>query len=383
MNRSHIRSVKGTRYLTLLSSVGFLVLTLFLSSCSANLPLQYESQQEAGNLHVTNYSLIFIIHGDADYLYHDNNGNELDADKETLASAIMIAQQNPNAEVFIFYQKPRRHFLFFFPLKDGEFYYYRNGQLIANESYWRDQEKSNLEPEAELYNRFSVSNKHKMVKMFLYFGHEIPEFGGAGYDDSYPERAFTVDDLADGMKKFLPDSSKFDLTILSTCFNGTPYTINTLGSLSRTIIASPDNLHLSYFDLHPLERLDINLKYGDVPLFAKKFAQQSFDRLTKNVQTAVSVVVYDVARTQKYLNSVNKFYEHTLAGLKRDKQASVSTIKHCDCSDIPEYVLPDMSQGVDVFFRSARFGRSKNRQSHSGWECWKYEVREMQSQRMR
>ncbi|MGA8263597.1 MAG: hypothetical protein WB779_04065 [Ignavibacteriaceae bacterium] len=380
---NNILSVKGTRHLPLLVSVGLLVLAFFLSSCSANLPVLNESQLEGENLQSTKYSIIFIIHGDGDYLYHDNSGNELDADNETLAGAIIIAQQNPNAEVFIFHQKPRRHFLFFFPLRDGEFYYYRNGQLIANESYWRDQEKSDLEPEAELYNRFSVNNKYKMVKMFLYFGHEIPEFGGAGYDESYPERAFTVDDLADGMKKFLPDSSKFDLTILSTCFNGTPYTINTLGSLSRTIIASPDNLHLSYFDLHPLERLDINLKNGDVPLFAKKFAQQSFDRLTKNVQTAVSVVVYDVPRTQKYLNSVNKFYEHTLTGLKRDKQASLMTIEHCDCSEILEYVLPDMSEGVDVFFRSARFGKLKNRQSHSGWECWKYEVQEMQSQRMR
>jgi hypothetical protein len=124
------------------------------------------------------------------------------------------------------------------------------------------------------------------------------------------------------------------------------------------------------------------LKNGNVPLFAKKFAQQSFDRLTKNVQTAVSVVVYDVSRTQKYLNSVNKFYEHALTGLKSDKQASLSTIEHCDCSEIPEYVLPDMSKGVDVFFRSARFGRLKNKNSHSGWECWKYEVHEMQAQKM-
>jgi len=47
----------------------------------------------------------------------------------------------------------------------------------------------------ELYSRFTRKN-HLTVKLFLYFGHEIPEFGGAGYDASYENRTFTVDDLA-------------------------------------------------------------------------------------------------------------------------------------------------------------------------------------------
>jgi hypothetical protein len=238
--------------------------------------------------------------------------------------------------------------------------------------YWRDQEKSNFNLEVALYHQFHVVNQNKLINMFLYFGHEIPEVGGAGYDESYPDRTFTIDDLASGMKNFTSDSTIFDLTILSTCFGGTPYTIGKLMPFTQTIIASPENLYLSYFDLYPLERLDINLHNIDVPAFAKKFALQSFDKLTKNIETTVSVAVYDVKSVQNFVNSVQKDYNQTLNSLKGLTQANLASIEHCDCAGIPAYQISTIKDGVDVLYRSARFGRSKNKHSHSGWECWKY-----------
>jgi hypothetical protein len=351
-------------------SVCCAVLTVLLTSCSANLPIQRDAQQAEEGVLATQYSIVCIIHGDGDYLYHDTSGNEYYADEEALAGVKRVAQQNPHAEVFIFHQRPRRHFLFFFPLHDGEFYYYRNGRLIANELYWRDQEQLHFDPEVGLYRRFRADNQHKMVSLFLYFGHEIPEVGGAGYDASYPDRPFTIHDLAGELKGFTRDSARFDLMVLSTCFGGTPYTIDTLGSFARYIIASPGNLHLSYFDLHSLERLDLSLQDGDVHAFAKRFAYQAFDRLTRNIQTAVSVSVYDVNRVQEYVHAVHGVYDETLTTLKGETR-SIATIEHCDCADIPAYVLPTMNEGIDVFYRPARFGRSKLKQNHSGWECWK------------
>lgn len=342
------------------------------SSCSSDILLKSESQQDIGSAFETKYSMVFVIHGDGDYLYHDTSDNNYNAAEEALTNAKKAAMENPNAEVFIFHQKPKKNFLLFFPRKDGEFYYYRNGQLIATESYWRDQEKSNFDTEVAYYNRFHVVNQKKLIKMFLYFGHEIPEFGGAGYDESYPDRTFNIDDLTIGLKGFTTDTSIFDLTILSTCFGGTPYTISRLGSLSKIIIASPENLHLSYFDISSLERLEINIQYDDVLSFAKRFAQQSFDRLTRNVQTEVSVVVYDVENVQKFLNSIKDDYNNTLSSLKGMTQANLADIKHCDCADLPIYQISTMSNGVKVLYRPAKFGRSKNKQSHSGWECWKY-----------
>ncbi|MBK6914923.1 MAG: hypothetical protein IPH11_15170 [Ignavibacteriales bacterium] len=330
-----------------------------------------ESKQTEYNSLKTQYSLIFFIHGDSDYIYLDTSDNEYKADEETVMNAEKIAEQNPTAEVFIFHQKPRGHFLFFFPLKDGEFYYYRNGNLIANESYWRDQEKSNLDFEAEIYHLYHVANQNKFIKMFLYFGHEIPEFGGEGYDESYPDRSFTIDDLASGMKSFTSDSIKFDLTVLSTCYGGTPNTIGKLVPFAQTIIASPENLHLSYFDISALEQLDVNLKDGDVPAFAKRFARQSFDKLAGSIETTVSVVVYDIKQVQNYLNSVQKDYDLILDSLKRLTQADQEALEHCDCADIPAYQISTINNGVEILYRPARFGRSKNKQSHSGWECWK------------
>jgi hypothetical protein len=53
-------------------------------------------------------------------------------------------------------------------------------------------------------------------------------------------------------------------------------------------------------------------------------------------------------------------------------KANLSKIKHCDCSEIPVYQISTINNGVDVLYRPAQFGRSKNKKSHSGWECWKY-----------
>jgi hypothetical protein len=370
MRNPHGRFVKSG--LCLLIFMGFVcAFIMLLSSCSAGIPVQQKSQRVERDTLAERYSILFIIHGDGEYLYHDTDGKEYIADEEALAGAKRVAEENPLAEVFIFHQKPTSHFLFFFPLRDGEFYYYRNGQLIANESYSRDQEQSNFDLEVGLYHRFRAKDQCETINMFLYFGHEIPEFGGAGYDASYPDRAFTVRDLVNGLRGFTRDSTKFDLMVLSTCYGGTPYTIGMLGAYARTIIASPDNLHLSYFDLNSLERLDLSLQDGDVLTFANRFAQQSFDRLRKDIQTTVSVAVYDVELVQEYLHSVYTTYENTLNTLSEKKKSFPATIEHCDCADIPEYVLPTMNRGVNVFYRPALFGRLKSKHNHSGWECWK------------
>ena len=371
MRNPESRSVRNATHLTLFVSVCCAALTLFLSSCSANLPVQRDTEQTEGDVHAVLYSIVFIIHGDGDYVYHDTGGKEYKADEEALEGAILVALQNPRAEVFIYHQRPKKHFLFFFPLPDGRFYYYRNGRLIANESYWRDNEQSRFEPEVGLYRRFRPENQREVLRMFVYSGHEIPEFGGAGYDASYPDRAFTVHDLQVGLDGFTRDSAKIDLMILSTCFGGTPYTIESLGSSARYIVASPDNLHLSYFDLRELDRLDRSLRSDSVLAFAQRFARQSFNRLTRNIQTSVSVAVYNVDSVRQFLHSIHAAYDHTLTALSGQTRASVLSTERCDCADLPAYVLPTMSDGVDVFYRAARFGRSRGKMNHSGWECWK------------
>lgn len=371
MQNPHSRFAGDTSYVIHFISIGCALLAVFLTSCSADHSVQRGAHLTDANSPVIKYSIIFVIHGDNDYLYHDSSGNKYKANEKALTDAITVAEENPEAEVFIFHQKPKSHFLFFFPLRDGEFYYYRNGQRIENKSYWRDQEESDFDLEIQLYDQFRVIDQSKLINIFVYLGHEIPEINGAGYDLSYPDRPFTVDNIANALKSFSSGFSKFDLIILSTCYGGTPYTTGKLGSFARTIIASPDNLHLSYFDLSALERLDISLHSNDVPAFAKNFAQQSFDKLTSSIQTVVSIAVYDIESVQDYLNSVNNEYKNKLMSLKDKTQSSQAAMEHCDCIEIPAYQLSIISDGVEVFYRPARFGRLKNKESHSGWECWK------------
>lgn len=345
-----------------------LALGLILLSCSFAPPAPREAPLGEESPLPPRYIIVFIIHGDGGYLFHDPDGNEHRADEETLAGAKKVAERNSQAEVFIFHEKRRRHFLLFFPRHDGEFYYYRNGRLLARESYWRDQGQSRFDPEVVLYHRFRAEEQPRPIRSFLYFGHEIPEIGGKGYDVSYRDRAFTVYDLVDGLEGITRDSTKFDLIVLSTCFNGTPHTISALAPYARYIIASPGNLHLSYFDLHPFEALDVGLRDGDISAFAKEFARQAFNRLTKDIQTEITVAVYDEDRVQGFLNSVDSIYNHTLTTLE---EKAPKSIEHCDCAEDPAYVRPSMSEGIDLFYRPARFGRSKHKQSHSGWECWR------------
>jgi hypothetical protein len=345
-------------------------LAAFLLSCSPALPLQHEPPPAGEAAYTPHYSIVCVIHGDGDYLYHDTAGTERLADLEALAGAKRIAEGNPRAEVFVFHQRAKKHLLFIFPLPDGDFSYYRNGLLVAQESYWRDQEHSQLAPEVELFHRFRSMGKHASMNVFLYCGHEIPEFGGAGYDESYPKRTFTVRDLAVGLNGFTRDDTTFDLMVLSTCFGGTPYTIETLGTHARYIIASPDNLHLSYFDLHVMERLDLSMGDGDVEAFARKFAHQAFNRLTRDIQTAVSVGVYDMVRVQGFVRSVRTQYDQTLTVLGGETAVSGDVMKRCDCADLPGYRRPSMKEGVEILFRPAQFGRFQTKRDHSGWECW-------------
>jgi hypothetical protein len=353
-----------------MSMVGIacVALALFLFSCSSIPPAHRAAPLEDEVGLPPRYSVVCIIHGDGGYLYHDARGDAHRADEVTLSKVKAVAERNTQAEVFIFHERRRRHRLLFFPLRDGTFYYYRHGRLLAEESYWRDQGQLRFDPEKELYNRFHAEESPELVRLFLYFGHEIPEFGGAGYDASYKKRTFTVNDLADGLKCITRDSTKVDLVVLSTCFSGTPRTIAALAPYARYVIASPDNLHLSYFDLRPFERLDIGLREGDVSGFADTFAHHAFNRLTDDIQTAVTVVVYDVDRVRGFLHSVDSIYDYTLTTLKGKPPAS---IEHCDCAEDPAYALPGINEGIAVLYRPSRFGRLKHKESHSGWECWR------------
>lgn len=346
------------------ASMGCVALAILFTSCGTAPPHRGDPLDASP----PRYSLVFIIHGDGDYLYHDALGEARRADQAVLAKAQSIAERNPNAEVFIFHEIERRHVLFLIPRRDGRVYHYRHGQLVAQKSYWRDQGESRFDPEVRLYEQFAGTQSRPSLRMLFYFGHELPEFNGAGYDASYSNRVVTIQDLAEGARHIAGDGAKLDLLALATCFGGTPHTIGALAPYARIIIASPDNLHLSYFDLEPLASLDIGSDDGAVAAFADRFARNAFEHLDGEVQTAISVVVYDTHDVGDFIGSVAGAYDRTLDAARG---MSLASLEHCDCADDSMYALPGMSNGITVHYRAPRFGRTKHQLQHSGWECWR------------
>src|SRR5512143_1930391 len=111
------RAAGNTPYAMVVISVSSAMLAVLLLSCSPDSPVQRETQRAEEGMLTAPYSIVCVVHGDGDYLYHDTDGNAYSADEEALAEAQRVAERNPRAEVFIFHQRPRRRFMFLFPLR--------------------------------------------------------------------------------------------------------------------------------------------------------------------------------------------------------------------------------------------------------------------------
>lgn len=358
-----------SRFDRLISAVGGCLLIALMSSCRT---VGVEDHAPVDTSVPVDQSIVILIHGDGDYLYHDTDGTAFQADEEAVDEALRIAERNPTAEVFIFHERPRKRRLFLFPRDDGTFYYFRAGELLVEETYRRGKGDARLNPEVAYYHRYGSASEPG-IRMLVYMGHEIPEMGNVRYDGSRRHGAFSLSHFSRGMAELTRDNGPFDLMVLSTCYGGTPHTIRAMAPFAQNIIASPDNLHLSHLDLAALERLDEKLEPGDghpgetVPDLALQFARESFDRLAEDLQTVVTVAVYDVDRVLEYVNQVAPAYDSTLASLQG---LAPARLEHVDCAEIEGFIRPGMSEGVDVFYRPPQFGRRADRSSHSGWQCW-------------
>ena len=89
-------------------------LTVLLSSCSVELPVQREDQQTKASSTLVSYSIMFVIHGDGDYLYHDTSGKEYKADEETLEGATLRRAAKPSCRSVHLSSAAKEAFLIFF-----------------------------------------------------------------------------------------------------------------------------------------------------------------------------------------------------------------------------------------------------------------------------
>lgn len=311
----------------------------------------------------TDYTAIYVIHGDGNYLYHNEEGNALQADEEKVKEAKSVARQAENGEIFIFYQRPEKEILWIFPKKDRLLLHYRNGQLLHSKRY--SPSGKALAAESELYKKYSIRNASQ--KYFLYFGHEIPHLQERSYHRSRPDAEFTMEHFTEGMSTFLDEESKFDLTVLSTCDNGTPTTAAQLQSISHFLLASPQNLHLSHIDTEPL----LALEYSPQPeasALADSLAQKTFDRLNSFIETAITLSIYNLEELD---NSLNELSEKYLQYYSENSQISYEQ-ENTDCATLPFWDdLGNADEGITAFYKPPNFGPGVNYENHSGWGCRK------------
>ena len=125
---------------------------------------------------------MFVIHGDGSYLFHDESGKPHEADQVALERARASAEANPSAEVFIFHQRDRHGLTG----QNGTLELYRNGTLVLRKGYRRD--SGGMEAEIALYGDIArLGQTADVQRLFLYFGHQIPELPQSGYHGSIPK----------------------------------------------------------------------------------------------------------------------------------------------------------------------------------------------------
>jgi hypothetical protein len=357
------------------------IVPLALSSCITGQSVRRGSSLQ--HYEPIRYSVICIIHGDGSYLYHDSNGNSYIADEEVLRQILEVAKHSRQGEILIFHQKRMRRVIGLFPLKDGEFYYFRHGALLEQKDYSRKHSDSAFGTEIELVKDRAekrYGKEEELTTFFLYFGHQIPEWGGKGYHGSYPAKRFTIQHFAEGLEGFRNIYSsvveKFDLIILSTCYSGTPGVISTLLPHSRYIIASPDNLHLSHINIQLFNQLD-ETEIGDIYQFARVTVQKAFTTLKEKTMTMITVALYDTEKVKPYLESIHEEYLSPLETNRRTGEEP--SVEFYDCFDNPNLRGEYADVGIDIFYQAPRFGRKKNRATHSGWECMRLKQNEESS----
>jgi hypothetical protein len=336
---------------------------LLFSGCSHTSQLP---QQETALTSEPEYSVTILIHGDSDYLYHSREGQPIQADKHALQMSRKLAEYGTNGEFIIIHQQPKKRFLRLIPRRSSEIYHYRNGELVQQLSYRNESdEEPFLETESKLYDQLLAGHSHEYEQRhFLYFGHEIPLRGGHGYHQSRPEITVHTKTFAKGLKRFLPEKhDRFDLITLSTCSNGTPQMALSLSALTEFLLASPQNLHLSYIDIGGLSLLETSPDSSPEKV-ALTLAEKTYERLSESIQTVITLSVYDLRITSGYLTHLFKESELYISESKPDLFR-----ENIDCGTLPFFDESVFGNGVTTFFRAPRFGPQSSKQTHSGWGC--------------
>lgn len=341
-----------------------MIVGIAISGCSSTSELLRETSTDDSI--DPDYSIIYYIHADSDYLYHDSNGKRVVGNSKVLNTAHTVAKGAESGEVFIFYQRPVKKILGLFPRKSSQFYHYKNGQLTAVVLYRHtDKSEDFLTTESQIYDQYvNQSPRNNQKSHFLYFGHEIPLKDGKKYHRTVPDIDVNISSFTKGIESFLTsEDHRYNLIVLSTCNNGSPTMAENLMPISDTVIASPQNLHLSHIDTGSLNELEGNPDLSSLHL-ARSMAEKTFNRLESEILTAITLTVYDFDAVREYGTELRAF-KSRYDSLNYEPFYS----DNIDCREVEFFDDVRFSNGINTWYKPARFGRRTNVETHSGWGC--------------
>lgn len=325
---------------------------LFIFGCSVSEKTVQEKPSSP------NYTLLYIIHADANYTYHMDS-KRLSADQEALKEAVTVAEKSRNGEVFIFHQKEESKRFFFFPKKDRVWYHYKGGELLDKGKY--SPNGGGLAKEAALFREKRTEGVQK--KIMFYYGHEIPADSSLIYHQSSPNQHFDTGIFASDVSLF--GNKPFDLMVLSTCNNGNPLMAHKLSGKTNYMVASPRNLHLSYMKSEKISMIEQDPEVSNEAI-ADSIAKSSFIDLSGSLQTMVTVGVYNLKEIESYISEYSSRYENHLKKIEqktlfRDNQ---------DCNMLDIFEKDKLNEnGAYLYYKSPAFGREAGEESHSVWGC--------------
>jgi hypothetical protein len=323
--------------------------------------------------------IVYVIHGDADYLYHDESGKALQADAEALRQAVEVAERSPRSEIFIFHQGPAATRMFR-SVPGGTFLHYRDGKLLLRKRYVDAPGSGAFVAEAALFQEHA-DDFAQPRRVFAYFGHEIPVRTRKGYFASRPDWEFSVARFAEGLSIWARPtdgaSKPFDLVVLSTCYGGTPPLLGALLPVADYVVASPANLHLSHLDTRPLA--DFAAAAGTpapsmqtdtaIRVLAEDLAARSFESLSAKTATEITVAAYDLEKARPFLTGFLSSNREPFPPTAPDTVVSERNMRWRDCERFPTFNPEIARRGVRLWFRAPRFGVRKDVTTRSAWEC--------------
>ncbi|MCH8496440.1 MAG: hypothetical protein LAT57_12525, partial [Balneolales bacterium] len=330
----------------------FIALNLFFGCRQSSNLIKDQTPETETNI---DYSIIYYIHADSDYLYHNSDGDRIQGSTQALNSAIEVAQAAKSGEVLIYHHRRERKWLGLIPRSSSQLYHFRFG-LMVNQINYRHAKNSNafLSDEIKLTHEFRTLNQGANHRYYLlYFGHEIPIQSSRGYHRSQPDVEVDTQSFANGIRGFLStDTDVFDIVVLSTCNNGTPTMANHLSSTSKVMLASPQNLHLSHMNSSKMTLLESYPEISPLSL-GRSIAEQSFQQLEASVNSTITLALYDLDIVKNYTSSFSQQID--------EGNTTTQFFDNIDCADVLNQDIARFEDGVETWFKPAHFGRQASK----------------------